>query len=427
MPVRQRCGKGRGGVRWRTWSWHAPLVRAASNGLVRAMTHVLVLVGGYELYRAISTRAPHRPALAHAHAGALIALERKLGILIEPRLQHAALHDAWLGSTGLLTAASVQRLVTLAYAGSQLQWLAAMLLWLYLFQRPHFTLMRNLVIATTLLAVVFATFYPVAPPRFALSGPPYFLEDVLHKNQGELFLVQRAVFDPYSSLPSGHVLWALLTGLGLFLGATTTPRRLLAAAFPLVMVLTVVATGNHYLLDCVGSVVLLLGCMVAAAGLRRCAAQRTLGRRYAAGLLANRPLTERRRNPNLRPLDRPLILGAIAATLLLVSSDTTQRLTGLALLSCATIVIPLARHRARSGVSLRPSSAGADWVCGFLFIAGTTTIGADDQTARLCGSLLWLVAGVLPLLARLRTVSARPAPASNSVRRGHREWRGMVP
>ena len=73
-------------MRWRTWSWHAPLVRAARNGLVRAMTHVLVLIGGYELYRGISIRAPHRPALAHAHAGALIAMERRLGIAIEPRL-----------------------------------------------------------------------------------------------------------------------------------------------------------------------------------------------------------------------------------------------------------------------------------------------------------------------------------------------------
>ena len=50
------------------------------------MTHVLVLIGGYELYRGISIRAPHRPALAHAHAGALIAMERRLGIAIEPRL-----------------------------------------------------------------------------------------------------------------------------------------------------------------------------------------------------------------------------------------------------------------------------------------------------------------------------------------------------
>ena len=414
-------------MRWRTWSWHAPLVRAARNGLVRAMTHVLVLIGGYELYRGISIRAPHRPALAHAHAGALIAMERRLGIAIEPRLQHAALHDAWLGNTGLLTGTSVRHLVTLVYAGSQLQWLAAMLLWLYLFQRPHFASMRNLVLATTLLTVAFATLYPVAPPRFALSGAPYFLEDVLNTNRGEFLLVQRAVLDPYSSLPSGHVLWALLTGLGLFLGASTTPQRLLAAAFPLVMVPTVMVTGNHYLLDCVGSVALLLVCMVAAASLRCCVAHGALGHRHHDGPVADHPLTERRHNPNLRPLDRPLILGAIAATLLLISSDAAQRLTGLALLSCATIVVPLARHRARSGASLRPSSAGADWVCGFLFVAGATTIGADDPAARLCGSLLWLLAGVLPLLARLRTLSARPAPASNSVRRGQPYRRGMVP
>ena len=414
-------------MRWHHRSWHAPLLRAASNGLVRAFTHVLVLLGGYELYRALSIRAPHRPVVAHMHADALIAVERRLGMLIEPRLQHAALSHAQLGTNEMLSGTSVRYLVTLLYAGSQLQWLAAMLLWLYLFQRPHFTSMRNLVVATTLLGVVFARLYPVAPPRFALSGAPYFLEDVLHQHQGELLLVQRAVLDPYSSLPSGHVLWALLTGLGLYLGATTTPQRLLSAAFPLIMMPTVVVTGNHYLLDCAGSVALLALCMVAAAGLRYCAAHRRPRHRQRAGRVADRPLTERRRNPNLRPLDRPLILGAVVATLLLISGDPVQRAIGLGLLACATIVIPLARHRARSGVSLRQSSAGADWLCGFLFIAGATTIAADDPVARLCGSLLWLLAGVLPLLARLRSVSARPAPASNSVRLGQPYRRGMVP
>ena len=390
-------------MRWRTWSWHAPLVRAARNGLVRAMTHVLVLIGGYELYRGISIRAPHRPALAHAHAGALIAMERRLGIAIEPRLQHAALHDAWPGNTGLLTGTSVRHLVTLVYAGSQLQWLAAMLLWLYLFQRPHFASMRNLVLATTLLTVTFATLYPVAPPRFALAGPPYHIEDVSAMLVSEQALVRHGGFNPYAAVPSLHVLWALIAALGLWVSTPRWDLRVLSCLFPASIIAAVIITGNHYVLDCLASVLLLTGLLLCYwSWLWLCRARRAPVVRGDAAPTERLGGPERRQRPNLRPLDCPVLLCAITGAALIPSVNPLQRVLGMLLLVAGALAPAVALKRIRAGTVPHESTPTLEWWSGFLLLAGATTLGANDVLAQEIGSLCWTVAALLPLLARMR-------------------------
>jgi len=417
-------------LRWYPQSWRAPLVRAARNGLLKALAHILVLLGGYEVFRAISVDSPRVTAQAHAHAASLIDLERRFGLFIEPRLQHLALHHGSLGVSGFLDGPAIGHLTALVYGGSQLYWLTAMLLWLYLFRREHFTYVRNLIVTTTLAAGIFSAWYAVAPPRFALAGPPYWIEDVLHPHQSEALLIRQAALDPYASLPSGHTLWALLTGLGLALGAAGLVQRMLAMLFPLGIVLTVVITGNHYVFDCLGAAALLLACIGLGLLVRRFARGRQVHGAADHSALHRLGMErrktdrgeERRKNPNLRPLDHPLILCATIAVLLLVSFDMAQRLVGLALLVGAAIMLPLARHRARIGTPLRGYAEKADWWCGFFFVAGSTTVGADDPWARLCGSFLWVAAGVLPILARMRHAADAPAPSAGQVQPPHRSW-----
>lgn len=55
-------------------------------------------------------------------------------------------------------------------------------------------------------------------------------------------------------MPSIHVAWALIVGVTLALLLKPLGARLLAALYPLVMLVTVVVTGNHYLMDAIGSV-----------------------------------------------------------------------------------------------------------------------------------------------------------------------------
>ena len=204
----------------------APLLRACCISLCRALPDLLVLTGGYAIYRAISIHAPRQPAIAHAHAAALIDLERHLGLALEGSMQHAALQHGSLAGSGLLSGAAIGHIVAMLYAGSQLYWIAALLFWLYITHRRRFVTIRNILVASTLLVAVFSALYAVAPPRFALAGPPYRVEDLLHPFQSEPSLVRQSILNPYASLPSLHVLWAMVAGLGLYMTATTVRQRL---------------------------------------------------------------------------------------------------------------------------------------------------------------------------------------------------------
>ena len=78
-------------------------------------------------------------------------------------------------------------------------------------------------------------------------------------------------------MPSMHVGWSLLIGVAGFRAARSRPLRAFFAVHPAVMTLTVVATGNHYLLDAVA------GATVVGAALLLIQAARRSGRLLPVG------------------------------------------------------------------------------------------------------------------------------------------------
>jgi membrane-associated phospholipid phosphatase len=112
---------------------------------------------------------------------------------------------------------------------------------------------------------------PMAPPRLALAGSVDIVaaHDVLGSHAtGEA--------NNFSAMPSVHVGWSAWAAYAACCALRRThPRRaLLAWAFPIVMVGDVLATGNHYLLDVVGSGVLLIAAIAVARVWGRLAAHR---------------------------------------------------------------------------------------------------------------------------------------------------------
>src|SRR6185436_7429679 len=98
--------------------------------------------------------------------------------------------------------------------------------------------------------------FPAAPPRLV---PELGIADTVglagSHDTGSFGGVK---FNPYAAMPSMHVGWSLLVGITLF---GVTRRRWLkaaAAAHPVLMTVTVVATGNHYLLDAVAGAAIAL-------------------------------------------------------------------------------------------------------------------------------------------------------------------------
>jgi membrane-associated phospholipid phosphatase len=89
--------------------------------------------------------------------------------------------------------------------------------------------------------------------------------DTVTEQSGAYRVLQPPAFvNQYAAMPSLHVGWDLLVGLTVAAVAAHRWLRVLGRLLPLLMVLAVVVTGNHYLLDVLaGALLALLGLLVA--------------------------------------------------------------------------------------------------------------------------------------------------------------------
>jgi membrane-associated phospholipid phosphatase len=110
--------------------------------------------------------------------------------------------------------------------------------------------------------------FPTAPPRLAGVG----LEDTLLMLSGIDIGSQTssALSNPVAAVPSLHAAYALGVGVGMIRFARSHVVRFAGALYPPLVVLTIVVTGNHFLLDAIaGMLVLALGFMLVRALRRR--------------------------------------------------------------------------------------------------------------------------------------------------------------
>ena len=170
-----------------------------------------------------------------ANAREIVDVERYTGLLVETDVQ------GWLEPLHSLFSAYYMLMFG--------PLVAATLVGLALRRRPAYAqLSRALLLAIAIASVVFVLF-PAAPPRLV---PELGIADTVglagSHDSGSFGGVK---FNPYAAMPSMHVGWSLLVGITLFGVARRRWLKAAAAAHPAVMTVTVVATGNHYLLDAV--------------------------------------------------------------------------------------------------------------------------------------------------------------------------------
>jgi hypothetical protein len=176
----------------------------------------------------------------------LSELERQLHISLERPLQTFATHVPL-----------AIPLVNTIYIWGNLPLLVAELVWLYFRSRRSFVILRNSLILSAIPSVILYAVIPTAPPRLS---PGLGLADTLGGPNHLNYLHQPAVFaNHFAAIPSMHVGWALLSGLAVYLAMGNSRWRWLALMLPAAMVVTVMTTGNHQVVDWV------TGCAIAAA------------------------------------------------------------------------------------------------------------------------------------------------------------------
>ena len=136
--------------------------------------------------------------------------------------------------------------------------LAVVLLWvLFRHARVYPTVRRTLIVMAPLALLVF-WLLPMSPPRFALGG----IVDIVARHDlssggGSRDLTNGQ--NHFSAMPSLHVGWSALCAYAAWLALRDTHPRLalLAWLFPTIMIGVVITTGNHYVLDVAGGLLLL--------------------------------------------------------------------------------------------------------------------------------------------------------------------------
>jgi hypothetical protein len=209
---------------------------------------LFLLYGIYEVARGMGEASA---AAALRHTEDIVRLERALGVYGERGVQE--LVELIPGLPGLLGLAYI----TLHFLGT-----TTTLIWVYRRHRDRFPLVRNTLIASTAVSLFVYVLYPVAPPRLAGLGFADTVTEHAGINLSSDLLGD--LYNPYAAVPSLHFGYALLVGLALGTLAARRWLRLTGYVYPVAMLLIIVATGNHFVLDAAaGGLAVALGWTVA--------------------------------------------------------------------------------------------------------------------------------------------------------------------
>jgi PAP2 superfamily len=208
---------------------------------------VAAIIIFYLVYSAIRNANEGGTADAFDNARQVIDWQRNLGIYHEEALQDWALHFKPL-------------VVLMNYFYGSLHFVVTVGVGVYLFRRSSddYPLWRNTLAITTALALIGFIMYPLMPPRLLDSYDPggnWGFVDTLAKyptiwsfNSGAVSKVS----NQYAAMPSVHCAWALWCAVVMATRMRQVWAKVLWALYPVLTVVVIVLTGNHYVLDAVG-------------------------------------------------------------------------------------------------------------------------------------------------------------------------------
>ncbi|HZS86439.1 MAG TPA: phosphatase PAP2 family protein [Chloroflexota bacterium] len=227
---------------------------------------IFVLEKVYEFGRGL---VPKQHVLALHNGLFVVQIEESWNIFDEWHLQAIVFrHKQWLIGPLTINRDQVISLINHFYLYSHFLGTLFFLAWVYLFRQRFFGLVRDIIFITTGLALIIYIAFPMMPPRLMGSA--------LHLPHGYRFIdtlapilnykLQQAQigYNPYAAMPSLHFAWALILGVTLVLIGGHPLLRIFGLLYPVMMLATIVISGNHLFLDAAGSVIVVTIATVAA-------------------------------------------------------------------------------------------------------------------------------------------------------------------
>ncbi|MBL1086008.1 inositol phosphorylceramide synthase [Streptomyces actinomycinicus] len=208
---------------------------SARPSLIREFLLVAGLFLVYKLGRQLATG---HTAQAFHNARRVWHLERDVHLPHENAVQSALLHGDTLVHLANTYYATVHFPATLAF-----------LIWLYLRRPAHYVWARRVLAVVTAAALVLPFTFPLAPPRMVTGTG---LVDTARAYGPSVYGPPSSdhLSNQFAAMPSLHFGWALMVAIGL-IAATRSRWRWLWLLHPLVTLLVIVGTANHYWLDAI--------------------------------------------------------------------------------------------------------------------------------------------------------------------------------
>lgn len=240
----------------RTGSSTQTAAEAMANRWHKLPLELLMLFTLFVGYRAGRLLTSDQTSAAFAHARKVWHIERWLHLPMEQDVQ------GWL-----MQSARLAELANTYYAFVHFPATVGFLVWMFLRRPVHYFWVRRALILMTGASLVVHVVFPLAPPRMrpdlgfadtgALFGP-----NVYGPPEGG------SIANQFAAMPSLHIGWAVLVALG-FIVATRSRWRWLWIAHPVMTILVVVGTANHWWLDGAVAVLLLGGALAVSVGVDR--------------------------------------------------------------------------------------------------------------------------------------------------------------
>ncbi|MFH8621258.1 phosphatase PAP2 family protein [Streptomyces vietnamensis] len=220
----------------------APAHASARSPLLRELLLVTTLFLVYKFGRLFANGHETR---AFRNADRVWDAERALHLPGEGTIQQLLLHGE-----PLIRAANTY------YAAVHFPATIAFLAWLYWRRPAHYLWSRRVLALTTGAALALHLLMPLAPPRMlAASG----LVDTARVYGPSVYGATPetdSMANQFAAMPSLHFGWALMVAIGL-IAATRSRWRVLWLLHPLLTLLVIVGTANHYWFDALAAAVLL--------------------------------------------------------------------------------------------------------------------------------------------------------------------------
>jgi hypothetical protein len=226
-----------------------PAARSPERGpALRILPQVAIVAAAIAAYFGVRGATNSDVGEAVRNATRVIHLEKVLHLQFEPELQDS-----------LADSATVRTILNWVYIWGHWPVVITALFWLALRHPETFRRTRNAMMVSGAVGLVVFITFPVAPPR--LSGLN--IDDTVTLTSHAYRVLQPPMFtNQYAAVPSLHCGWNLLIGMAVVTCARHWALRLLGVLMPAAMVIAVILTANHYLVDVFAGVALTTTCWV---------------------------------------------------------------------------------------------------------------------------------------------------------------------